>query len=167
MTVRPARDDELSRVFRLTYDLAWGVSMTRHVVACKRDWKLRSGSHFVLEDEHGEFLSTMTAYLYRHPPVASAVGFANLFTPDPLRRRGYAGKLLDGALAHFEQQGMEVFYLLSDIGEEFYARRGFRPLPFRYEPAALCLPMLRCSDADWDRLGTHGPFLRGLMAFVD
>ena len=167
MTVRPARDGELSRVFRLTYDLARGGSVTRHVVACKRDRKLRSGTHFVLEDERGEFLSVVTAYLYRHPPIATAVGFANLFTPEPLRGRGYATRLLDGTMAFFEQKKVGVFYLLSDVGEEFYARVGFRALGVRYEYAPECLPMIRCPEEEWNLLSTHGPFLRGLMAFVD
>jgi hypothetical protein len=167
MTVRPARDDELSRVFRLTYDLSHGGSVTRHVVACKRDWKLRSGTHFVLEDGRGEFLSVVTAYPYRHPPVATAVGFANLFTPEPLRRRGYATCLLKGTITWFEAREEHVFYLLSDIGETLYASLGFRPLTLRYEEAPDCLPMLRCPAEDWERLSTHGPFLRGLMAFVD
>lgn len=167
MTVRPARADELSRVFRLTYDLGAGGSMTRHVVACKRDWKLRSGSHFVLEEDHGEFVATLTAYLYRHPAVAEAVGIANLFVPEPLRRRGHATRLLEGTLGHFMRAGQDVFYLLSGVGPAFYAGFGFRPLPLRYEPAPDCLPMLRCPPADWDRLSTHTQFLRGLMAFVD
>jgi predicted N-acetyltransferase YhbS len=167
MIVRPARVDELSRVFRLTYDLGAGGSVTRHVVACKRDRKLRSGTHFVLEDDCGEFLATLTAYLYRHPPVAMAVGVANLFVPEPLRRRGYATRLLDGTLDHFLQEGQDVFYLLSDIGPSFYAGFGFRPLPLRYEPAPDCLPMLRCPPDDWERLSAHTQFLRGLMAFVD
>jgi predicted N-acetyltransferase YhbS len=167
MTVRPARNDELSRVFRLTYDLARGGSVTRHVVACKRDPKLRSGTHFVLEDERGEFLSVVTAYLYRHLPVATAIGLANLFTPEPLRRQGHASRLLAGTLEHFERERQSVSYLLSDVGEAFYARHGFRALPLRYEPAPDCLPMLRCPPGDWDRLSTHRPFLRGLMTFID
>lgn len=167
MTVRPARDEELSRVFRLTYDLGAGGSMTRHVVACKRDRKLRSGTQFVLEDEGGEFVATLTAQVYRHPPVATAIGITNLFVPEPLRRRGHATRLLDGMLDHFLDEGQSVFYLLSDIGPAFYAGFGFRPLPLHYEPAPDCLPMLRCPPEDWDRLSTQTQFLRGLMAFVD
>jgi predicted N-acetyltransferase YhbS len=167
MTARPARTDELSRVFRLTWDLSRGMSATRHVVACKRDRKLRSGTQFVLEDDRGEFLATLTIFLYRHPPVATAVGIANVFTPEPLRRQGHATRLVEGVFDHFQNAGESVFYLLSDIGPNFYARLGFRPLPVRYEAAPDCLPMLRCPPEDWDRLSTHGPFLRGLMAFVD
>ena len=172
MTVRQVRPDELSRLFRLTYDLARGVSQTRHVAECKRDPKLRSGAHFVLEGEPagaepGEFLSTATVYLYRHPPVATAAGIANLFTPPPLRRRGYAAALLAGVIEEYERRGLTVFYLLSDIGSDFYAPFGFEPLAVRYEAAPDCLPMLRCPHEDRERLETHGPFLRGLMAFVD
>ena len=168
MTVRPARHDELGRVFRLTYDLSRGVSLTRHVATCKRDRKLRSGTHFVLEaGRPDEFVSVLTAYGFGFPPVARAVGIANLFTPEPLRNRGYATALLQGTLQWYEAAGQDVFYLLSDIGTAFYGRFGFRPLPLRYEPAPDCLPLLRCPPAEWDRLATHGPFLRGLMAFVD
>ena len=117
--------------------------------------------------DRGEFVCTLTTYRYRHPPITAAIGIANLFTPPPLRRRGYAGRLIEGVLAHYKEEGETVFYLLSDIGDGFYARFGFRPLPLRYDGAPECLPMLRCPEAEWDRLSTHGPFLRGLMAFVD
>lgn len=167
MIARPANADELSRVFALTYDITSGQSVTRHVVACKRNWKLRSGTQWVLEDERGEFVSTLTTYVYRHEPVATAVGIANLFTPPPLRRRGYASRLVEGTVARGERGGRTVYYLLSDIGEPFYARLGFRTLPIRYEAAPECVPMLRCPADDWNQLSTHGPFLRGLMAFID
>lgn len=167
MIARPANADELSRVFRLTYDLTSGQSVTRHVVSCKRDWKLRSGTQWVLEDDRGEFVSVLTTYRYRHEPVATAIGIANLFTPAQLRRRGYASRLIEGLLASGQHDGDTVHYLLSDVGESFYGRFGFRTLPLRYEGAPECIPMLRCSAEDWDRLSTHGPFLRGLMAFVD
>lgn len=167
MTVRPARNDELSRVYRLTYDITSGMSVTRHVVTCKRDWKLRSGTQFVLEADGGEFVSTLTTYVYRQFPVATVVGIANLFTPAPLRRRGYASRLIEGTVAHYDRDGQKVLYLLSDIGGEFYSRFGFRPLPLVYEGAPECLPMLRCPPEDWERLRTHVPFLRGLMAFID
>lgn len=167
MRVRQARTSELSRVFRLTHELSGGISVTRHVVSCKRDRKLWSGMHFVLENDEGEFLTTLTAYLYRHPPGIAVVGIANLFTPEPLRHHGYASRLLKGTLARFERRGLNVFYLLSDIGGEFYARYGFRPLPIRYEPAPDCLPMLRCPDVAWDSLSANRQLLLGVMAFVD
>lgn len=167
MTVRPARTDELSRVFRLTYEFVGGGSVTRHIVACKRDRKLWSGMHYILEDDQGEFVATLTAYLYRHPFVGTAIGLSNVFTPESLRSRGYASRLIEGTLSQFEEQGQHTFYLLSDIGAEFYARFGFRPLPLCYEPLPDCIPMLRCPPDDWDRLTNNHQFLHGLMAFVD
>ncbi|MDQ3331925.1 MAG: GNAT family N-acetyltransferase [Planctomycetota bacterium] len=167
MTVRPARTDELSRVFRLTYDLGNGGSMTQHVVECKRNRKLWSGMHYVLEAPSGEFVATLTAYLYRHPHVATAIGFANVFTPEPLRNRGFASRLIEGTVDAFESQGHDVFYLLSDIGTDFYSRFGFKPLPLKYEAAPESLTMLRCPEGAWPTLSGHGQFLRGLFAFVD
>jgi predicted N-acetyltransferase YhbS len=167
MTVRQARTDELSRVFRLTYDLGSGGSMTRHVVECKRNRKLWAGMHYVVEAESGEFLSSLTAYLYRHPQLTTAIGFANVFTPEPFRHRGFASQLIEGTIAAFEAQGHNVFYVLSDIGTAFYERFGFRPLELQYEAAPECLTMLRCREEDWPTLSTHSQFLRGLFAFVD
>src|SRR5690606_22479476 len=167
MIVRRVAIDELSQVFRLTYELASGGSVTRHVVACKRDPKLRSGTHWVLDNGRGEFLATLTTYHFRHPDGGTAVGLATLFTPEPLRRRGYARQLLEGVLAQLESEDERIFYLLSDIGSDFYERLGFRRLPMMYEGAPDCIPMLRCPEPEWERLSTHGQFLRGLMAFVD
>ena len=167
MTVRPLRPDERDRLYRLTHDLSREPSLTRHVVACKRDPKLRRGRHFVLEAADGTFLSTLTAYPFAFPPVATAVGLANVFTPPSLRRLGHASRLISGVIDHWEAAGELVFYLLSDIGPAYYEPHGFRPLPIAYDAAPACVPMLRCPLPDWPRLSTHGPFLRGLMAFVD
>lgn len=141
--------------------------MTRHVVECKRNRKLWSGMHYVLEAPSGEFLATLTAYLYRHPHVSTAIGFANVFTPEPLRGRGFASQLITGTVDAFEEQGHRVFYVLSDIGNEFYERFGFKPLPLQYDAAPNSLTMLRCPQDDWTTLSQHGQFLRGLFAFVD
>ena len=167
MRVRQAQTSELSRVFALTHELSGGISITRHVVSCKRNRKLWSGMHYVLEDGSGDFLATLTAYVYRHPPETVVIGIANLFTPEPLRRQGHASRLLEGTIARFERRGQNNFYLLSDIGSDFYTRWGFRELPLRYEAAPECLPMLRCPDEAWEPLSTNRQLLLGVMAFVD
>lgn len=167
MRVRTARIDELSRVFALTHDLVAGVSRTRHIVACKRDPKLRSGTHCVLEDQAGEFVATVTAFRYRFPGLPPTIGLANLYVPENRRRRGYGSRLLSGVIDKYLADDQRVFYVLSAIGPAFYERLGFRPLPLQYEAAPECAPMLRCPTADWRPLTTHRPYLRGLMAFVD
>ena len=167
MQVRAARIDELSRVFRLTHDLASGGSVTRHVVACKRDPKLRSGTHFVLEADNGEFLATLTAYRFAFPGVGTTIGLANLYVPEKYRHQRYGRRLLLGVLDDYEANSQFIFYLLSAIGAEFYERFGFRPLPLKYDAAPECVPMLRCRPEDWPRLSRHRQYLRSLMAFVD
>ena len=167
MRVRPARRDELSRVFELTYDLAGPVSRTRHIVECKRNPKLRSGTHYVLEDADGQFLATMTAYRFAYPFVGTTIGLANFFVAPAHRRRGLGRQLLSGTLADLEAGGQRVFYLLSEIGAEYYEPFGFRELPISYELAPQCVPMLRCPESDWPRLSQNRPYLLGLMAFVD
>lgn len=167
MRVRPARRDEFSRVFELTYDLAGEVSRTRHIVECKRDPKLRSGTHYVLEDAEEAFLATVTVYRFAFPFVDATIGLANLFVVPTHRGQGLGRQLLGGTLADLEAAGERLFYLLSAIGSDYYRPFGFRELPISYEMASECVPMLRCPETDWPRLSRHRPYLLGLMAFVD
>jgi predicted N-acetyltransferase YhbS len=60
-----------------------------------------------------------------------AAGIGAVFTPVPLRGRGYATALLGAFLDAERAAGTDLAYLFSDIGTEFYARLGFAALPSR------------------------------------
>jgi hypothetical protein len=60
-----------------------------------------------------------------------AAGIGAVFTPEPLRGRGYATALLGAFLDAERAAGTDLAYLFSDIGTEFYARLGFAALPSR------------------------------------
>jgi GNAT superfamily N-acetyltransferase len=55
-------------------------------------------------------------------------GVGAVFTPDALRRRGYAGQMLKLALARFRAEGAHAAVLFSDIGTRYYEKLGFRVL---------------------------------------
>ena len=60
-----------------------------------------------------------------------AAGIGAVFTPEPLRGRGYATALLGAFLDAERAVGTDVAYLFSDIGARFYEQLGFIALPSR------------------------------------
>ncbi|HEV2740078.1 MAG TPA: GNAT family N-acetyltransferase [Candidatus Elarobacter sp.] len=60
-----------------------------------------------------------------------AAGIGAVFTPEPLRGRGYATALLGALLDAERDAGTDLAYLFSDIHPAFYERLGFVALPSR------------------------------------
>jgi predicted N-acetyltransferase YhbS len=61
----------------------------------------------------------------------SAIGIGSVFTPDDLRRRGYATAMLGALLDTERAAGTDIAFLFSDINPAFYASLGFMALPSR------------------------------------
>jgi GNAT superfamily N-acetyltransferase len=59
------------------------------------------------------------------------VGIGAVFTPTPLRGRGYASAMLGMALDSARSSGADAIYLFSDIRPHFYEQLGFRLQPSR------------------------------------
>ncbi len=85
----------------------------------------------------------------------SAIGIGAVFTPPPLRGRGYASALIGALLDAERAAGTDVAFLFSDIHPVFYKRLGFVALPSRtISLRADTLPATRLDiapvgDADW------------------
>ncbi|MDQ2908636.1 MAG: GNAT family N-acetyltransferase [Candidatus Eremiobacteraeota bacterium] len=60
-----------------------------------------------------------------------ATGVGAVFTPAPLRGRGYSSAMLGALLDAERAAGRDVAFLYSDIGTAFYAELGFIALPSR------------------------------------
>src|SRR5438067_366594 len=76
-------------------------------------------------------VSAMKAYdlhgSYAGSPLR-LLGIGAVYTPPPLRRRGYARQMLELAIADHRAAGFDAALLFSDIGGEYYERLGFRPV---------------------------------------
>jgi GNAT superfamily N-acetyltransferase len=87
-----------------------------------------------------------------------AVGIGAVFTPPPLRGRGYASAMIGALLDGERAAGTDVAYLFSDIHPTFYERLGFVALPSRtISLRADALPARRLAitaveDADWSAI---------------
>lgn len=84
-----------------------------------------------------------------------ATGIGAVFTPPPLRGRGYASAMIGTLLDAERRAGTDMAYLFSDIHPIFYERLGFAALPSRtISLRADTLPATRLEiaavgDADW------------------
>lgn len=61
----------------------------------------------------------------------AAIGIGAVFTPEPLRGRGYASAMLAMALDEARKAGVDFVFLFSDIHPQFYKELGFVELPSR------------------------------------
>jgi hypothetical protein len=87
-----------------------------------------------------------------------AVGVGAVFTPPPLRGRGYASAMIGTLLDTERAAGTDIAYLFSDIHPNFYERLGFIALPSRTVTLrADALPAARLAisavdDDDWSAI---------------
>lgn len=84
-----------------------------------------------------------------------AVGVGAVFTPEPLRGRGFATTLLAAVLDAERDAGTDLAFLFSDIRPHFYEELGFKKLPSRlFTLRAASLESARIdsfpiADGDW------------------
>jgi predicted N-acetyltransferase YhbS len=87
--------------------------------------------------------------------ILRAAGIGALFTPPPLRGRGYASAFIGLLLDAERSAGTDVAYLFSDIHPAFYERLGFIALPSRTislradRLPATRLEIAAIGDGDW------------------
>ena len=82
----------------------------------------------------GELVASLKRYqreLRCGERVLRATGIGAVFTPEPLRGRGYATALLGALLDSERDAGADLAFLFSDIHPAFYERIGFVALPSR------------------------------------
>ncbi len=83
-------------------------------------------------------------------------GVGAVFTPEPLRGRGYASAMLAMLLDASRAEGCDAVYLFSDIRPQFYEELGFRRQPSRTitlrsdDLPAGRIEIAKLEERDWD-----------------
>jgi len=133
--LRPLTADERPEYFRGVHPL-WGggldlesfVAYQRRLAASpEAEWRFELLGYF----EAGRMLSAMKVYRLegQHEGTPMLVrGIGAVFTPPPLRRHGYAARMMRLGLQRFAAEGSHAALLFSDIGLRYYERLGFRAL---------------------------------------
>jgi predicted N-acetyltransferase YhbS len=126
----------LDQILDSSYAL-WGEGLSRrayeqyNVAQQKTAWGSRHLHRVALVDG-GRVLSSAKRYELDALLDGEAIrilGIGAVFTPPEHRGRGYAGKLIERLLEDGSRGGFAAALLFSEIGEEYYARLGFAPIP--------------------------------------
>lgn len=130
------------------YD-TWGAELPveMYLDSCGASYKYRQGEFYVLEDQHGRLLSSCIVYpltAFGGAVSERAVGLGSLATAANERHKGYATLLLSMLMAMLEADGVDAFFIHSDIHPKIYENLGFKAAPERYRQNG-SVPMLRLS----------------------
>jgi GNAT superfamily N-acetyltransferase len=127
----------LAQILDETFPI-WHEGLTRinyerwNVAQMRTPWGHDHLRRLALVDDAGRLLSSakryrFTARLAREE--AAMLGIGAVFTPPGLRGRGYAVHILERIIAEEAAAGTAFAALFSDIGDRFYRRAGFEPVP--------------------------------------
>lgn len=130
------------------YD-TWGAGLPveMYLDSCGASYKYRQGDFYVLEDTEGKLLTSCIVYpLTAFGGFVSerAVGIGSLATCMTERHKGYATLFLSMLMAVLEADGVDAFFIHSDIYPKIYENLGFRAAPERFRQNG-SVPMLRLS----------------------
>lgn len=127
----------LDRILDHTYPV-WHEGLTRaaygqwNAAQLRTPWGRERLHRFALVDGAGELLASAKRYRFDARLDGRDVQMAGLgavFTPPERRGRGYAGLLIEQILEEEKRAGVALAGLFSEIGETFYRRLGFIPVP--------------------------------------
>lgn len=148
MKVREAFPEELEEVFLMGYD-SWGAGLPvrMYLDSCEASYKYKKGVFYVLEDPLGRLLTSAALYsLSSFGGVVSerAVGIGSLATIANERHQGYATLFLSMLIELLERDGVDSFFIHSDIHPRIYENLGFHAAPTNLRvPGDVSVPMLR------------------------
>jgi predicted acetyltransferase len=115
--------------------------------SCVASYKYKQGDFYVLEDGAGKLLSSCIIYplsAFGGVVAERAVGLGSLATVPVERHKGYATLLLSMLMEQLEKEGVDAFFIHSDIHPRIYENLGFEPAPERFRNRADgSVPMLR------------------------
>lgn len=148
MNIRQGNKEDHETIFMMGYD-AWGEGLPEadYLRQCMSSPKYPQGTWYVLEDASG-LVSSLIVYRTGFDLPADCWGIGSVATPPALRKKGYAGKLLQHVIDMAAEESIRGIYLFSGIDPDYYARFGFIPVPAA--PAdlpGLCM-VLSFRDAD-------------------
>lgn len=173
MQVRPAGREEIEKVLGESHAI-WSQGMDLagytgfNLAQIDSPWGRERYRFLVGVDEEDAILSALK--LYTLPAlfegrVVRVAGIGAVFTPPSRRGRGHATDLIEGALEGARAEGYGLALLFSEIGEAFYARRGFKALPVSEAACRTILPVPWPLEPAWLQ-GTDPPrAIPGLRPF--
>jgi GNAT superfamily N-acetyltransferase len=168
--IKDAAREEMTLVLRASHTV-WGEGMAvddyvaLHLALKESPWGQRHYRFLIGQDDGGGILSSMKLYTLRGRLEGREVriaGVGAVFTPPERRGRGHATELVRQALEGARSGGHAIALLVSEIGEAYYARQGFRALPATEAACRTTLPAPWPKEPAWVAHGDPLREVRGL-----
>ena len=114
-TIREGCPDDFEHIFMMGFD-AWGQGMSEHryLNECLSSAKYPRGRWYVME-AGGELLSSLIVYRKGFDLPPGCWGIGSVATPPALRRRGYAGSLINHIISEARDSQARGLYLFTGI----------------------------------------------------
>lgn len=120
---RKAKEAELDVVYKMGIDI-WGKNFQTeedYLNDCRNNKKFKEATWYVLTVDEKLASSLIVYNLGSHQ-----YGFGSIATEISMRKKGYAGVLINLVIQEYEQNDHQAdFYLYSDIDPTFYQKFGF------------------------------------------
>ena len=116
----------------------WNEGLTRPSYGRWNDAQMRTAwgcghlHRLALLDDEGQWVASLKRYRFEarlDGEVVPAVGIGAVFTPGPLRGRGYATRIVEETVAAEAASGAAIAILFSEVGAAYYRRIGFEEAP--------------------------------------
>jgi N-acetylglutamate synthase-like GNAT family acetyltransferase len=158
--VRAANPNDMDDIFKMGFGV-WGdgQSESDYLIGCHESPKYAKGTWYVLEDREEKAVSSLIVYPLLPLDTDSTIGIGSIATHPLLRKRGHARKLIWDILRLFlDRDKIQVAYLWSDIGAEFYRHLGFTKLPDKFQIRENSFLMIKCSNEQMKKIASDSTF---------
>lgn len=155
MNLREARQKDFETIYMMGYD-AWsdGLSESDYLETCKSSVKYANGKWYVLENNDKILLSSLLIHNLNHLNHSTELeirGIGSISTPLHLRRQGYGSNMIESTMSCINRDlPIDVWFLYSDIGADFYNRLKFEALPNNFQKRSSGLLMAYCQPNTWN-----------------
>ena len=112
----------------------WGQGMSerRYLNECLSSAKYPRGQWYVMEAD-GALLSSLIVYRKGFDLPAGCWGIGSVATPPALRRRGFAGVLINHIIDDARDSEARGLYLFTGVGTDYYGKFGFERVSARQD----------------------------------
>jgi predicted acetyltransferase len=155
MNLREAKQKDFEIIYMMGYD-AWGdgLSESDYLDTCKSSKKYESGKWYVLESDDQVLLSSLLIHNINHLNSGTGLeirGIGSISTPVHLRSKGYGSKIVESTMIYINRDiPVDIWFLYSDIGTDFYNKLRFEALPDRFQKKSSSILMALSKPGIWD-----------------
>ncbi|MBP2660030.1 MAG: family N-acetyltransferase [Firmicutes bacterium] len=155
MNLREAKEKDFEIIYMMGYDV-WGAGLSKsdYLLACKSSVKYANGKWYVLENNDKVLLSSLLIQNLNHLNYGTGLeirGIGSISTQLHLRGQGYGANIIEKTMLYINRDiPIDIWFLYSDIGADFYNKLKFQALSKKFQKCTSSLLMANCQPNIWN-----------------